>query len=666
MRSFFRVVRSALRYRFTLAAAMLCSLAIGVLWGANIGTLYPLVEIMFRGESIQESLEHKIADAEGNSRALAVDIAELEELLVDSSGDKKSNLQSKIAGKQVRLDAEKKAIKVSRKYQPYVEQYCPQDPFRALVLVIGLLLLGTILKSFFLMANVALIARVVQLTMVDIQNEFFRRTLHQDMATFQQQATGGLVGRFVNEMRMMSGSLEAFFGSAIREPLKMAACLIGTAMISWRLLLLSMVCAPIGLILLRLLSKTVKRTTQHSLDLMSEQIRRLTESYGGFVTVKAFNLERQERSRFRHVTKEISWMSRKISFFFSMSKPISEIMAMGVTSIAILAGAYLVLNRETHLFGLRITDRPMNPASLLVFFGLLAGIADPARKMSGIFGQIYMGVVSSQSIYRMMDQPASIKQVPSALPFKGLEHDLTIEGVQFGYHPEEPILHDVDLHIRAGERIALVGHNGCGKSTLIKLLMRFYDPNAGRVCLDGQDLRDYRIRDVRRQLGLVTQETWMFDDTIAGNIRCGKPNATDEEVIEAARKAHAHEFVSQDLPQGYETMVGEGGCRLSGGQRQRIALARVILRDPSILILDEATSEIDLLSEQLIHESLAEFTQGRTTIMITHQLSTLELADRVVVFERGRILDAGSNEELQGRCEVYDRLLASQAQVAAA
>ena len=665
MSSFFRAVRVTLRYRFTLAAAMVCSLAVGALWGANIGALYPFIEVVFRGESLQDSLEGKITLAKENCRSLSASIEQLEQQLADAPADKKTELLAEISTLRARVVAEQRSLAANQQYKPYIEQYCPHDPFLTLVAVIAVLTLGTILKNVFLVANVVLISRVVQLSMVDIQNEFFCRTLRQDLAVFHEQGTSSFVGRFVNEMRMMAGSLEAFLGAAVREPLKMAACLLGAAMISWRLLLMSMLCAPIGLFLLRLLSRTIKRVTQHSLDLLTEQIRRLTQSYGGFVTIKAFTLESHERFRFRHVTKEFSWMAQKISFFFSLSKPISEIMAVGITSVAILAGTYLVLNRETHLLGIMITERPLEPAALMVFFGLLAGIADPARKFAGIFGQIYMGVTASNGIYGMMDRPVSIKQLPNAVAFKGLTRELTFDDVQFSYQSGEPVLQGISLRIGAGERIALVGPNGCGKSTLVKLLLRFHDPTAGLIRLDDRGLPEYRIRDVRRQVGLVTQETWMFDDTVADNIRCGDRNASDEEVIEAARKAHAHEFISQVLPQGYQTVVGESGCRLSGGQRQRIALARVILRDPSILILDEATSEIDMESEQLIHATLAEFMQGRTTIMITHRLSSLAIADRVVVFERGRILDAGTGDELKERCDVYNHLLALQTRSAA-
>lgn len=665
MGSLFRAVRATLRYRFTLAAGVFCSLAIGVLWGANIGTLYPFMEVVFRGESLQQSVDNKIAVAQENCRALSATIEELQRRRAGSAGERKTEHDVEIATHRARLAAELGALTANQRYKPYLDRYCPRDPFLTLVVVMVVLLLGTMLKDAFLVANTFLTARVVQLTVADLQNRFFCRTLRQDLAAFHQHGTSSFVGRFVNEMRMVACALEAFLGAAIREPLKMVACLVGAAMISWRLLLLSMICAPVGILLLQLLSKTIKRATQHSLDLLTEQIRRLTESYGGFVTVKAFTMERQERSRFRYVTREMAWMAQKITFLFSLSKPVTEVMAVGITTVAILAGTYLVLHRETHLLGIQMTSRPLDPAALMVFFGLLAGMADPARKLSGIFGQIYMGVTAAKGIYGMMDRPTGIKQSPNAVRFRGLERDLAFESLHFAYQPGEPVLEDVNLQIRAGERVALVGPNGCGKSTLVKLLLRFYDPTAGRVCLDGVDLRQCRLRDVRRHIGLVTQETWLFDDTIAGNIRCAKPDASDEEVVEAARKAHAHRFIAEELAQGYQTRAGQCGSRLSGGQRQRIALARVILRNPSILILDEATSEIDLESERLIHETLAEFMQDRTAIMITHRLSALALADRIVVFDHGRILDVGSGQELESRCEVFNRLVTSQIRSAA-
>jgi subfamily B ATP-binding cassette protein MsbA len=233
---------------------------------------------------------------------------------------------------------------------------------------------------------------------------------------------------------------------------------------------------------------------------------------------------------------------------------------------------------------------------------------------------------------------------------------LVLDGVSFSYRPGYPVLEDIDLRIAFGETLAIVGPNGCGKSTLVNLILRFADPDSGEIRLDGVPLPAARMRDVRSQIGLVTQEPLLFDDTVYNNIRYGSPQATREEVIRAAQRAQAHRFIEGDLPEGYDTIVGTMGGRLSGGQRQRITLARAILRDPPILLLDEATSQVDLESERLIQNVLEQFIRNRTTVIITHRLAALALADRIAVMEGGRIVDVGSHEELLARCPLYRRL----------
>jgi ATP-binding cassette subfamily B protein/subfamily B ATP-binding cassette protein MsbA len=260
----------------------------------------------------------------------------------------------------------------------------------------------------------------------------------------------------------------------------------------------------------------------------------------------------------------------------------------------------------------------------------------------------------------MMDREPAIVEADHPKKIAAPHHRLTFKDVSFGYHSDRPVLHDLNLELKYGDTIAVVGSNGCGKSTLINLALRFYDPQHGAVQLDGVDLREIRIRDLRSRIGLVTQQTHLFDDTVLNNIRYGTMSATDEDVIAAAKMAHAHRFIIDKLPDGYQSLVGQGGGRLSGGQRQRIALARAMLRDPEILILDEATSQIDVESERLIHSVLERFVRGRTAIMITHRLSTLALADRVLVMDAGRIVDVGSHDDLIGRCRLYQSLHAAQ------
>ena len=325
-------------------------------------------------------------------------------------------------------------------------------------------------------------------------------------------------------------------------------------------------------------------------------------------------------------------------------------------SLALVAGAYLTLNQETHLFGIRICDRPLDVPSLLVFYGLLIGTTEPGRKLSEIFNSIQAGIAASDRLFPLLDMEPSIQapQQPIALPTP--HHRLEFKAIRFHYTEGSPVLDDVNLTIKFGETIAIVGPNGCGKSTLAQMIPRFFDPVEGSLAIDGVDVRQVSLRDLRKRIGFVTQQSILFDDSVFNNIQSGRLNATESEVIAAAQKARAHRFITEKLAHGYETNVGAGGSRLSGGQRQRIALARAILRDPEILILDEATSQIDLESEQLIHQALEEFKQGRTVLMITHRLASLDLADRIMVMDAGRISDCGTHDELISRCGLYQRL----------
>jgi ATP-binding cassette subfamily B protein/subfamily B ATP-binding cassette protein MsbA len=319
-------------------------------------------------------------------------------------------------------------------------------------------------------------------------------------------------------------------------------------------------------------------------------------------------------------------------------------------------GGYLVLGQHTHIFGIYISEPPLTHGLMSVFFAMLAGMADPARRLSQEFNQLQQGVAAADRVYEIIDREPKIVDPIHPRPLPKLTGSLALENVDFSYQQEKQVLHGVSLAVTAGETIAIVGPNGCGKSTLLQLLLRFYDPQAGRVVYDGVDVRDVRLRDLRTRFGIVTQETLLFNDTVANNIAYGATEATRADVEAAARKAYAHTFVMEKLPDGYDSLVGPGGSRLSGGQRQRIALARAILRNPEVLILDEATSQIDVESEQLIHAVLRDFSRDRTTLLVTHRTSTISLADRVVVMDQGRILDVGTDAELSSRCELYRRL----------
>jgi ATP-binding cassette subfamily B protein/subfamily B ATP-binding cassette protein MsbA len=317
---------------------------------------------------------------------------------------------------------------------------------------------------------------------------------------------------------------------------------------------------------------------------------------------------------------------------------------------------YLWANPQTTLFDMPILDEPLSLGSMLAFYALLAGIGEPSRKLSEVMNNVQRGVAASDRIFEILDSQPTIVDPPMPKTIATSQPELVFDRISFQYQSGEPVLRNVELRIPFGQTVAIVGPNGCGKSTLVNLVPRFYDPSEGVVRLDGVDLRELRLRELRGMIGLVAQQALLFDDTIRNNIRYGSPHATDSQVMAAAEKAHAHGFIIQKLADGYDTIVGERGGRLSGGQRQRILLARAILRDPKFLILDEATSQIDLESEQLIHRVLEQFRRGRTTLLITHRTSSIALADRIVVMDAGRIIDEGTHDELVHRCELYNRL----------
>ncbi len=663
MGNFVRVLRLALRYRWTVAASAVSALVVALFWGANITAVYPFVEVVFRGQSLQQWADRSI---ERSRQIIGQCDAEIESLEAQLAAlNEQPDAEVSAVGRQLRLaiqqsttrrEAEGIALARTLWLQPYIEQFFPHDPFRTLLLITLALIVGTLVKDVFLIANSVLTERLAQLATLDLRKSFYRRTLRLDLAVFGNEGTSDLMSRFTFDMEAVANGVSVLFGKLVREPLKMIACLIGAAVICWRLLLLSLVIAPLAAWLVNRLAKSLKRANRRAMEEMALIYSKLEETFRAIKIVKAFTGERRERRRFHQGSKAYYRKAMRIARYDALSHPMTELMGIITICFALAAGAYLLLTGETHLFGILITPRSLSLSSLLVFYGLLMGTADPMRKFSDVFNRLQRAVAAADRIYDRLDREPQVREPARPVPCSRHHDRLVFENVDFAYRPDQPVLRQVSLTIPFGQTVAIVGPNGCGKSTLANLIPRFYDPTAGRILLDGVPLGDLRLRDLRGQIGLVTQETLLFDDTIYNNILYGRPDATEEEVIAAAKKAHAHEFITQDLPQGYDTVVGTLGGRLSGGQRQRIALARAILRDPAIIILDEATSQIDLESEQAIHDALESFIQGRTAVIITHRLSILSLADQIVVMQAGRVVDVGRHSELLTRCSVYRRL----------
>ena len=653
MKNFLNVVRQTLRYRFTILASFACSLIVGMLWGANIGTLYPFIETVFHGESIAESIDRRVVQSEEKITAVKEKLLEIDRQLVGASAADQLEFQHQQKNELTRLQAEQKSLDRMLSWKPFVEKHMPATPFQTLLMVVSILLTGTLLKCLFLAWNEILVHRLVQRTIFDLRKQFYRATLKMDLANFEEDRTSKLMARFTHDITRIGEGLGMLFGQAIREPLKMLCCLIGAACISWRLLILSILVAPLGLLIIRGLSKALKQTSHLSMSAMSELYARLAESFNGIMIVKAFTMERYERRRFHEASKTIYRRVNNMAMLRSYLKPVGELTGVAVMSLGLIAGAHLVLNKETAIFGIQVSNRPLTPTALLVFYGFLVGFTDPVRKLAGISVTLHRTIAASDRLYLMMSRVPKVKDPVHPLDVPRPLGDLVFENVEFHYGHGPAVLQDINLRIAPGECVALVGSNGCGKSTLIKMIPRFIDPIQGSVSFGDTKLRDLRVRDIRNLIGVVTQTTRLFDDTVMNNIRYGASHATEKQVIEAARRGGAHDFIVDKLSDGYDTIIGEGGGCLSGGQAQRISLARAILRDPQILVLDEATSNIDIKSELEIRQTLAEFIQGRTTVLVTHRASMLQLADRIVVMHAGTIRDTGTHDELLVRCASY-------------
>ena len=656
MNNFRRVIAISLRHRFTVAASLVCSLAVALLWGGNITAIYPVVDVIMNNKSIPQYLDEQRVLAEERIAAAAPEVDARQSELATTAEADKWRVRQKLEELQSELSRKQRELARYTYWNPIAQRYLPTTAFKTLVWVCTALVFGTVLKSAFRVAGTYYTGRIGNLVTLELRKEMYRRTLRLDLATFRQNTTGDLLNRFTTNVNVAANGVQNVYGMVICEPMKIVVCLAGAAWVSWQLLLLTMVSAPLAGYAISRLARSLKRANRRAIEEMSAVYDRLDETFASVKVIKAFTRESRERSRFHRTSKQFYKRSMRIALYTSLVSPVTEVSGIGIIVAAILCGGYLVLNQQTHLFGIRVSAEPLSHGWLTLFYCFLAGASDPIRRITAIFNTLQQGAAAADHLYEVLDREPKILDPPAPKTFPDVLGPIEFRDVSFSYKPEEPVLDRVSLRIEPGETIAIMGPNGCGKTTLMNMIPRFYDPAGGAVLVSGIDVRELRLRDLRERIGVVTQETLLFDDTVAENIRYGRPEATPAEIVAAAERAHAHRFISEVLSDGYLTRVGQGGNRLSGGQRQRIALARAILRDPDILILDEATSQIDVESERLIHDVLEEFTRGRTAFIITHRPTTLELADRIVVMDAGRILDVGTFAELAGRCAMFRRL----------
>ena len=667
MKNFGRALRMSLTYRWSLFGSFVCCALVAILWGANLGAVYPFVEVVMRNRTLSQWVDERVDESETRIAEARASIVELESKLAsskkadansiatDTQDTSPASIKTLISQKTFDIQAEQSKLGWTNWFGPTIKRWAPATPFSTLCLLMGLMFGGTVVRGLFLMGNMILVARVSQRTVLDLQNDVFGNVLDMEVTEMGVEGTGDLALRIRGETSTIGKAIAVLFGKTVREPMKMAACLIGAAIINWRLLILSVLICPIAGFLMVRLAKMTKAANRRAIEDSAKLLDRLYQALTYLRVVKAFSGEDRERQRFQSVARDVYKKGMRIALYNSLARINSELLGVGMISLSVLAGGYLAINHSRTLFGIPMADTPMDFGSVMAFFAFLIGIADPLRKMADVYNTLQGGAVAADRVFPLIDRTPAVRSPLVKQPIPAGQLSIEFNNVKFSYDANRPVLKGVSGKVPAGSSMAIIGHNGCGKSTLINLLPRFFDVEGGSMKVGGRDVRQFGVDELRQRIGYVTQQTMLFNDTIGENICYSNPDATMADIRDAARQAHAEEFIGE-LEHQYDTPIGEHGGKLSGGQRQRISLARAILKDPDILILDEATSQIDPESEQLIHQTLAEFMEGRTTVIITHRLATLDLVDRIMLMNDGQVVDCGTHEQLLARCPAYQRM----------
>lgn len=525
-----------------------------------------------------------------------------------------------------------------------IQSFAQDDKSKALVFVIVLVVVTFLLKNLFNYLGLYFGTFLRNGILKDLRDDLYDKTINLPISFYSEKRKGDIIARISNDVAQVKNSFLAVLEMIIKEPLSIVFSIGGMLIISVKLTIFVFIFIPISGFIISAIGKRLKR---QSAAVQNEQgifLSTVEETLNGLKVIKGFNAEGIFNSKFQDSTKRYFHFSNILLNRQNLSSPVSEILGIVTISVLLWFGGRMVL-----------LENSLDSASFLTFMGLAYNILTPAKAISKASYAVKQGNAAAERVLEIIETKSPIEDAPNAKTLNGFNEAISIDNIYFKYE-DEYVLKDFSIKVPKGKTVALVGQSGSGKSTIANLVTRFYDVNKGSISIDGQNIKDLTKNSLRSTMGLVTQDSILFNDSIKNNILVGKPNATDQEIIEALKIANAWEFV-KDLPKVLETNIGDSGNKLSGGQKQRLSIARAVLKNPPIMILDEATSALDTESERLVQDALENMMKNRTSIVIAHRLSTIQNADEIIVMQKGEIAEQGKHETLIAKNGIYKKLV---------